>query len=104
MTPAVVPRFLTLPDVATYLNVSERQVYALVRSGDLPAIKIGRRGVWRVDRQRLESWIESLHEQTNEWTRCHPRVEDAPNPLRGPRQPRPLPTDCEVLTTVRPRS
>jgi excisionase family DNA binding protein len=43
------PRFLTPRDVATLLNVSESQVYALMRSGDLPAIKIGGRGVWRWD-------------------------------------------------------
>lgn len=42
----VKPRFLTLDDVAAYLNVSIPQTYALVRSGELPAIKIGGRGVW----------------------------------------------------------
>jgi excisionase family DNA binding protein len=35
------PRFLKMTDVAEELNVSNAQVYALVRSGDLPAIKIG---------------------------------------------------------------
>ncbi len=66
------PRFLTLDDVATYLNVSVPQVYALVRSGELPAIKIGGRGVWRVDREQLEAYIERLHEQTQQWARAHP--------------------------------
>ncbi len=35
------PRFLTLDQVADELATSRAQVYALVRSGELPAIKIG---------------------------------------------------------------
>ena len=68
----VEPRFLTLEDVSTYLSVSVPQVYALVRSGDLPAIKIGGRGVWRVDREQLEAYVERLHEETKAWAREHP--------------------------------
>ncbi len=70
--PEIEPRFLTLEDVATYLSVSVPQVYALVRSGELPAIKIGGRGVWRVDRQQLESYVERLHEETMAWAKKHP--------------------------------
>src|SRR5689334_17880453 len=33
-------RFLTLADVAEILNVSAGQAYGLVRSGELPAIKV----------------------------------------------------------------
>lgn len=71
-TPGIEPRLLTLEDVATYLNVSVAQVYALVRSGDLPAVKIGGRGVWRVDRVQLDAYIERLHENTYDWARKHP--------------------------------
>jgi excisionase family DNA binding protein len=66
------PRFLTLEDVATYLNVSVPQAYALVRSGELPAIKVGGRGQWRIDRAQLEAYIERMHEETHEWTKAHP--------------------------------
>ena len=66
------PRFLTLEDVATYLSVSVPQVYSLVRSGELPAIKIGGRGVWRVDRHQLDTYVERLHEETQEWAKAHP--------------------------------
>ena len=52
-TPGVEPRFYTLEDVATILNVRVAQVYALVRSGELPAVKLGGRGVWQVDRLQL---------------------------------------------------
>ena len=70
-TPGIEPRLLTLEDVATYLNVRVAQVYALVRSGDLPAVKIGGRGVWRVDRAQLDSYIDRLHEDTEARTRNH---------------------------------
>ena len=65
-------RFLTLQDVSAYLNVSVPQVYALVRSGDLPAIKLGGRGVWRVDRDKLEEYVKRLHEETQTWAKAHP--------------------------------
>jgi excisionase family DNA binding protein len=73
-TPGVEPRFYTLEDVATILNVRVAQVYALVRSGELPAVKLGGRGVWRVDRLQLETYIERMHEQTADWARKHPLI------------------------------
>ena len=51
-------RFLTLADVAGILNVTSRQVYALVRSGDLRGIQIGGRGQWRVEDVELEDYIK----------------------------------------------
>ncbi len=41
--------------VAEYLGVSERTVYNKVRSGDLPAVKVGR--LWRVRPQDIEAWL-----------------------------------------------
>ncbi len=60
------PRFLTLTDVAEMLNISSAQTYALVRSGDLPAIKVGGRGQWRVEAAVLEEYIQRLYAQTRE--------------------------------------
>ena len=57
-------RFLTLADVAEVLNISVHQAYGLVRSGELPAIKIGGNGQWRVERAVLESFIEAKYEET----------------------------------------
>ena len=51
-------RFLTLADVAETLNISSAQAYALVRSGDLRAIKVGGRGQWRVEATELEAYID----------------------------------------------
>jgi excisionase family DNA binding protein len=55
--PPTSPRFLTLADVAEVLNVTVRQVYALVRSGDLRGIQIGGRGQWRIENDQLEDYI-----------------------------------------------
>ncbi len=46
-------RFLTLADLQEELNISPAQAYALIRRGHLPAIKVGGRGQWRVERAQL---------------------------------------------------
>jgi excisionase family DNA binding protein len=58
------PRFLTLADVTEVLNISAAQAYALVRSGELPAIQIGGRLQWRVESAELERYIERMYAQT----------------------------------------
>ncbi len=68
----VEPRFYTLEQTATYLNVSRPQVYALVRSGELPAVKIGGRGIWRVDRHQLDEWLKRVQEETLKWAKANP--------------------------------
>ena len=57
-------RFLTLADVAEILNISASQTYALVRSGDLQGIQIGGRNQWRVERSKLEEYIEQAYRKT----------------------------------------
>ena len=57
-------RFLTLGDTAELLNISANLAYALVRSGELPAIKVGAGGQWRIERSVLESYIAAMYEQT----------------------------------------
>lgn len=54
-------RFLTLSDVAEELQISSSQMYALVRSGELPAIQIGGRGQWRVEQTVLDQYIEDKY-------------------------------------------
>lgn len=58
-------RFLSLADVAEILAISASQAYALVRSGDLRAIKIGGRGEWRVEISELEAYIERQYAATD---------------------------------------
>ncbi|HTE71827.1 MAG TPA: helix-turn-helix domain-containing protein [Actinomycetes bacterium] len=64
-------RFLQLADVAEVLNISSAQVYALVRSGDLPAIKIGGRGQWRVEVSELEAYIARMYAETRDFVTTH---------------------------------
>ncbi len=65
-------RFLQLSDVAEVLNISASQTYALVRSGELPAIKIGGRGQWRVERTQLEEYIQRCYDETRAFVTTHP--------------------------------
>ncbi|MDN4471697.1 helix-turn-helix transcriptional regulator [Demequina zhanjiangensis] len=57
-------RFLTLAEVQEVLSISSPQAYALVRTGELPAIQIGGRGQWRVEASELESYIARQYEAT----------------------------------------
>ena len=66
------PRFLQLADVAEVLNISASQTYALVRNGDLPAIKIGGRGQWRVEETALEAYIQKCYADTKAFVEAHP--------------------------------
>lgn len=49
--------FLTLGEVLRYLRVNARTVYRLIRTGELPASRIGRQ--WRIRRSDLEQWLEA---------------------------------------------
>jgi len=74
----VEPRFLQLSEVAEELAVSDSQVYHMVRSGELPAIKIGGRGQWRVERVKLEEYIARKYAETAEWVQTNPLVDKEP--------------------------
>ena len=58
-------RFLTLADVTEVLNISAPQAYALVRSGELPAIQIGGRLQWRVESTELEKYIQRMYAESD---------------------------------------
>lgn len=48
--------FMTTEQVMGCLKVDPRTIYRLIRSGELPAVRIGRR--WRFRRRDLDEWIE----------------------------------------------
>ena len=50
--------FLTIADVAESLQLSTQAVRALIRSGDLPAIQVGARHLWRIEDTALDEYIE----------------------------------------------
>ncbi|MCI7304818.1 MULTISPECIES: helix-turn-helix domain-containing protein [Trueperella] len=59
-------RFLTIADVAEYLNVSAGQVRTLIKNGELPAIQVGGRGQWRIDEKVLAAYVERAYEITRQ--------------------------------------
>lgn len=59
----LVGRFLTVAETAEVLHVSVTQAYALLRSGELPAIRVGAARLWRVERSELEAYIQSRYEE-----------------------------------------
>jgi excisionase family DNA binding protein len=61
-------RFLTVADAAELLAVDVATVDELIRSGELPAIRVGNAGPWRVERTQLEVWIEEQYEQTRRYS------------------------------------
>ena len=48
--------FLTTEEVLVYLRTTPRTIYRLIRSGELPAVRIGRQ--WRFRRADLDAWVE----------------------------------------------
>ena len=65
-------RFIQLSEVSEVLDISSAQAYALVRSGELPAIKVGGRGQWRVEVTELESYIQRMYNETKSFVAAHP--------------------------------
>lgn len=55
-------RFLTLDHVAEELGITRAHAYAMVRRGEVPAIKIGGGGHWRIERSALEQYIVVAYE------------------------------------------
>ena len=71
------PRFLTLADVQELLNISQVQAYALVRSGDLPAIQVGGRNQWRIEASEVEAYIQRQYAATRERFSIDDKATDA---------------------------
>ncbi|MDQ1538809.1 MAG: hypothetical protein QOE58_3202 [Actinomycetota bacterium] len=80
-------RFIQLSDVSEVLDISSTQAYALVRSGELAAIKVGGRGQWRVEATELENYIQRMYSETKSFVAAHPfgvPSESSDNPTDGP--------------------
>src|SRR6476469_699808 len=60
------PRCLKIEDAAAELATSKSQIYALLRSGELQGIQIGGRAQWRIERVKLEDYIEQAYRKTAE--------------------------------------
>lgn len=59
----MVPRFVTVEEAATLLHLSERQVYRMLASGELPVVSFGR--ARRISRRRLDEYIQALEDDSS---------------------------------------
>ena len=59
------PRFLSISETADLLAVSVTQVYNLVHRGELAALRVGKRGPWRVDPRVLQAFIDDQYEMAH---------------------------------------
>jgi excisionase family DNA binding protein len=50
------PLLLRADDAAALLGLRKSKVYALMRSGELPSVRIGTKAV-RVPREELDAWV-----------------------------------------------
>jgi excisionase family DNA binding protein len=57
--------WLTIKEAAAHIKRSEKEVYELVASGEIPSYHAGPRSI-RIDKVDLDSWI-----RTNRWSREH---------------------------------
>lgn len=58
--------FYTIADVADMLKVSHGAVRNLINNGELKAIQIGGRGLWRIEESAMEEYIKGQYSQSEE--------------------------------------
>jgi excisionase family DNA binding protein len=64
VSPDSIGRFLTVVDASEILNISSDEVLELVRTAELPAIRVGRPRRWRIERTALEGFIAGKYEES----------------------------------------
>ncbi|HOW59078.1 MAG TPA: helix-turn-helix domain-containing protein [Candidatus Omnitrophota bacterium] len=48
-------KWLTIEQIAGYLQVSREKIYRLCQKGKMPASKVG--GQWRFDLKEVDNWV-----------------------------------------------
>jgi len=81
---------MTIRDVAQFLKLAEKTVYAMATEGDLPAFKV--RGQWRVRRVDFETWLSRQANGT-----ASPRPLTIPPPNSAAPDPVALPSAGEPV-------
>jgi excisionase family DNA binding protein len=70
----MIPEVLTLPQLATYLQLPKDLVKRKVEDGEIPAAKIGK--AWRVRKSLIDEWLDEqarLSPQTFDWMMAEAR-------------------------------
>jgi excisionase family DNA binding protein len=52
-------KWLTLEQIADYLQLSTSSVYKMARSQKIPAYKVGRQ--WRFRKDEIDNWVREKH-------------------------------------------
>lgn len=55
-------KWLTVKEVAEYLQLSPDQIYRLAQQGKIPASKVGAR--WRFKKENIDRWMEEQRVDT----------------------------------------
>lgn len=55
------PEVLSLQEACYYLQLAKPTLYKYVRSGEIPAFKVGR--IWRFHKESLEEWVKGRVKQ-----------------------------------------
>jgi excisionase family DNA binding protein len=50
-------RWMTVKEVAEYLQLSNDQIYHLAQQGRIPVSKVGSR--WRFKKEKIDQWMEA---------------------------------------------
>ncbi|MFH1353642.1 MAG: helix-turn-helix domain-containing protein [bacterium] len=50
---------MTIRQVAGYLQLNEKTIYRMIKSGKIPCFRIN--GSWRFKKSAVETWIDSLN-------------------------------------------
>ncbi len=56
-------RLLTIDLASKYLSIHPQTIYFMARRGDIPFVRIGKRGL-RFDRLELDKWIQRKTERS----------------------------------------
>ena len=83
--------FLTTEEVLDYLQVNLRTVYRLIKTGRIPAFRVGRQ--WRFRKRDIDAWLDS--QRPRGATRPTPSAPARPAPA-GNSRPRVLVVDDEA--------
>jgi excisionase family DNA binding protein len=51
-----IDKWLTLEQIAEYLQMSTSSIYKMAQAGKIPAYKVGRQ--WRFKREEIDKWVE----------------------------------------------
>jgi len=52
----VMDKWLTLEQIAKYLQMSASSIYKMAQGGKIPAHKVGRQ--WRFKKEEIDKWVE----------------------------------------------